>query len=646
MSQTANTPLWAKVLVGVIAASFLAYAWAYLASKLFLLILFKGDPPFASSATTVVEYLFIHSGNRDVVGPALASIVGVGVGVVGFPAWLLWPQQRKLYGDARFATPAEIRKAGLIADDGVIIGKYKGKYLTSPGQHHVMLAAPTGSGKGVGNVIPNLLNWNHSAIVLDVKRENFGLTAGFRAKHGHKVFLFDPAASDRRTHRWNFLGYVRDDHAQRVDDLQKIGYILFPDISGVDPIWSGGCRSLFLGLALYLFETPGKPRTPGQVAREGFGLDVERFKSMIADRQKAGSPLSSTCELALLDYLNAPDKTRDSIRKTFTSRMELFLNPTIDAATSANDFDLEALRKERITIYLGVTPDNLGRLSSLLSLFFQQVVDLHTRELPERNPALKYQLLLLIDEFAALGKMQVIVDAIAFIRGYNIRLLPIFQSPSQVRAIYGAEHALAFFQNHTLRIVYEPADFASAKEISEELGTETVTKKNRSRPTLGGKGGSVSDSDHGRAVLLPQELTTIGSDTEIIFMRGQRPVKCDKITYYNDPVFIDRLKAVAPSLAKIGRRMPKRQELSHALFSGELAVDVPVLEPVEAARIELPDDKRAFKAVELQDLDRLDSIPLSDFSLDFSKIEIPDGEMDEDDADAFADAVYQRMINS
>lgn len=646
MSQATNTPPWAKATVLAVVGAFLLYAWGLLASKLFLLLLFKGAAPIDATALTVFSYLADHSQNKQVMGPALLSLALPGAGILGLIVFLLWPQQRKLYGDARFATDREIRAAGLLGAEGLIIGEYKGRYLTSAGQHHVMLAAPTGAGKGVGYVLPNLLNWNGSAIVLDVKRENWDLTAGFRAENGHQVFLFDPAAPDRRTHRWNPLGYVRDDPALRIDDVQKIGYILFPDVHGVDPIWSGGCRSLFLGMALYLLETPGKPVTLGQLARETYAGDAARFKTILADRQKTGNPLSQVCELALLDFIEAPDKTRDSIRKTFTSRLELFLNPTIDAATSANDFDLEDLRKRRITIYLGVTPDNLGRLSALLSLFFQQVVDLHTRERPERNPALKHELLLLIDEFAALGKMQVLVDAIAFIRGYNIRLSPIFQSPSQVRAIYGPEHALSFFQNHTIRIVYEPADFASAKEISEELGIDTVSKKNKSRPVMGGKGGSVSDSDHGRAVLLPHELTTIGSSTQIIFMRGQRPVKCSKITYYDDRMFIDRLKSVSPSLAAIGKRLPTRQELSGAMFRGELAPEVMPVEPIQVDRVALPADKRPMKAVELEDLDRLDSVPLSDFNLDFSKVDVPTGEMDEDELAAFADSVYQQMIQT
>lgn len=645
MSQTASPPMWVKaVLAGVLLLGLL-YGWAFLASKLFVLILFKGNPPITADAFTIFRYMIEHGEREKVMKLALICLGLVGAVLGGLIVFLLQQKPRALYGDARFANDKEIRDAGLMTDDGLIVGEHKGRYLTSPGQHHVLLAAPTGSGKGVGIVIPNLLAWNHSAIVLDVKRENWGLTAGFRKQHGHKVYLFDPAAPDRRTHRWNFLGYVRDSHADRVDDLQKIGHLLFPDIDGTDPIWSGGCRSLFLGLALYLFETEGKPRTPGQIAREGYGLDVEAFKTLLGDRRAANNPLTETCELAMRDFLNAPDKTRDSIRKTFTSRMELFLNPNIDAATSANDFDLAAMRSERITVYLGVTPDNLGRLSVLLNLFFQQAIDLHTRELPERNPALKYQLLMLIDEFAALGKMQVLVDAIAFVRGYNIRLMPIFQSPRQVQAIYGERHAAAFFENHTLRIVYEPANHNIAKEISDELGTETVTKKNKSRPTSG-KGGSVSDSDHGRALLLPQELATIGSDVAIVFIRGQRPVKCGKIRYFADDLFLSRLASVSPSLARLGKKKPSKEQLASAMANGELAPEVPEAPAIVNERLAAPVDTRPFRALELSDLDKIDSVPLSDFSLDFSAVDVPTGDMDEDELAAFADSVYQRMVNS
>lgn len=662
MTQRANIPSWAKWLIGILAAGIVGFIWMTLASKIFVAIIFKGDAPFKAETLTIVEYLVAYHQNRKIVGPALLSILLSGALTIGLPLWLMVPKKRKLHGEAHFASSKEVSEMGLFTDDGLVVGRYKGKYLTSPGQHHVMLAAPTGAGKGVGCVIPNLLSWNHSAIVLDVKKENFRLTSKFRESCGHKAFLFDPGSTDRRTHRWNPLGYVREDHALRVDDLQKIGEKIYPDVDGSDPIWTGGCRSLFLGVALYLFETEGSLRTMGQVTREVFGLDDDKLKEKLDSRAKAGNPYSTECELSFRDYLKSPEKTRESIRKTFTSRLELFMNPNIDAATAANDFDLTKLRQERITIYLGVTPDNLGRLAPLLNLFFQQVLDLHTRTLPEHDPTLKYQLLLLMDEFVAMRKMQVLLDSIAFIRGYNIRLMPIFQSPSQVEALYGKAHALGFFQNHTCRMMYEPADFETAEALSKELGTETVTKWSKSKPLFGGKGGSQSESDQGRALMLAQELTTMGGKSLILLMRGQIPVKCDKVFYYDDHTFLDRLKSVSPSLAALDdtpfnralgavglgpiKRKPSKKQLDAAQFGSELSTDPPQAPLAVVRALERPADTRPMRNIELADLDKLDSMPLADFNTDFSGLEVPDQEMDEDQLEAFADTVYQRMINN
>jgi type IV secretion system protein VirD4 len=640
MGSAQKMPRWATwtfgsalAVVGLVMASMVA-------SKVFAWMLFRGEPPFPVRPWTIIAYVWSYGMSGQVKTPATFGAIAGIVALVLPVAVLLAPVRRAMFGDARFATRREIEAADLLSGDGIILGQWNGEVLTSRGQHHVMLAAPTGSGKGVGVVIPNLLAWNHSAVVLDVKLENYRLTAGYRTKCGHKTFLFNPADPNRRTHRWNPLAYIRSDAALRVDDVQKIAYILFPDVDGSDPIWTASSRTLFLGMALYLVETPGKTVSLGQVARETFAGDPMRFKTIIADRQAAGNPLSSACVSAIMDYLETSDNTRTSIRKTFTSRLELFLNPNIDAATAGNDFDLAALRSERMTIFLGVTPDNLGRLAPLLSLFFQQVIDLHTRELPEHNPALKYQLLLLIDEFAALGKMRVLVDSIAYIRGYNIRLMPIFQSPSQVRAIYGHDHAENFFENHTCRIVYEPANFKVAKEISDELGTFTAKSRSKSTPAaLAGKGGSVNTGEGGRALLMPQEVLTIGQDTEVLFVRGVRPIMGSKLKYFADPRFVDRLKTVSPALAALGKAMPSREQLSAAMVS-DLAPEVPIAPEAVIERAALPEDTRALRPVELADLDRLSSLPLSDFSLDFSGVEIPTGELSEDQLEALADTVY------
>jgi type IV secretion system protein VirD4 len=554
MSQSASVPSWLKATLVAVLALVAIPLWLYLAGVAFHWIALRGEDA-APDLMSWLSYRHFYGDDPAVRKKLMISALAA-TAVVLSPGALLWLKPRQaLHGKARFANLTEIRRAGLLTNDGdgILLGR-KGNQFLSAGLAqfpHVMLAAPTGSGKGVGVVTPNLLNWNHSIIVLDIKQENWTLTAGFRQKHGHEVYLFDPASPQGRTHRWNPLGYIRYEEGLRVDDIQKIGNIIFPDMDGADPIWSASCRSFFLGIVLYIMETPGTPLTLGQVAREAFADTENRLIDIINERRAARNPLSVLCESALLDYANTADDTRTSIRKTFTSRLELFLNPILDAATSANDFDLNALRKRNISIYIGITPNNLGRLAPLVNLFFQQVVDLNTRELPEHNKELSRQCLLLLDEFKSLGKLPLIVDAIAFLRGYGVRLLPIFQSPSQIREVYGDEAAKTFFQNHAVRISYTPADIDSATEISNELGNTTVKSASHSRPDFFSQGSrSISDSEQSRALLLPQEVMDLGADEVLVFARSCKPVRANKIRWYKEPLFSSRVLP-APDIAEI-----------------------------------------------------------------------------------------------
>ena len=563
---------------------------------------------------------YTHHRHVKKVGGAL-KLGGLGATVpfaLFFVLMFMRPKQ-SLHGDAKWGGRRDAKKAGLLdgGDDGIIIGKLGNDYLTAGLKQypHVMLAAPTGSGKGVGVVLPNLFNWNHSVIVLDIKLENWTLTAGFRKQHGHEVYLFNPLDPKRLTHRWNPLAYISEDPNLRVDDVQAIGQILFPDIDGTDPIWSASCRTLFTGLVLYLIETPGKPVTLGQVAREAYSGDDKRWKKIVEARKTEGNPLSEACANSLLDYVNTSDNTRTSIRKTFTSRFDLFTNPIIDAATSANDFDISAVRKRRISIYLGITPNTLDRLAPLLNLFFQQVVDLNTRQLPEHNPELKVQCLLMPDEFRSLGKMKVLVNGIAFFRGYGIRVLPIFQAPSQVREVYGDDAAKTFFKNHHIRLAYTPADIDDATEISRELGNFTYKATSKSKPMAFSKGSqSQNESDQARALLLPQEVKDIGEDEEIVFAKGCKPLRVTKIRWYQDPTFKDR---VLPPPTLTPAPLPER------------------------GTVEDPDE---WDDVDAGDVETLYDRPASDFSLDFSDVEIPKGELSETEAESLADELYASLV--
>ncbi|MBM7072441.1 type IV secretory system conjugative DNA transfer family protein [Shewanella sp. 202IG2-18] len=219
-------------------------------------------------------------------------------------------------------------------------------------------------------------------------QENWNISAGFRQAHGQQCFLLNLAPRDYQSHRWNPLHYISSDPSFRINDIQKIGQMLFPNINNESPIWQASARSLWLGLVLYLLETPPQPVTMCEVMRQ-LNKGDNHLIELINDRMNGHSPLSNQCHASLKEYLETPERTRGSIRKSFTSALELFYNPVIDAVTANNDFDLRELRSKRLSIYVGVTPDDLQRLAPLINLFFQQLIDLNTRELPEQNANLK-----------------------------------------------------------------------------------------------------------------------------------------------------------------------------------------------------------------------------------------------------------------
>ncbi|HEX7946382.1 MAG TPA: type IV secretory system conjugative DNA transfer family protein, partial [Phenylobacterium sp.] len=416
--------------------------------------------------------------------------------------------RRPLHGAARWASEADIRRGGLRARTGIVLGRKGGRLLVFGGQEHVALYAPTRTGKGVGVVIPNLLTWPDSTVVLDVKRENWDATAGFRAAHGQKVHLFDPLDPDGRTSRFNPFGHIdRDDPVAVVDELQRIAAMLFPHPVSADPFWAESARTGFIGVAAFLAETPERPLTFGALYAELTASDPRvRFPALIADRIKQGRPLSDGCTRALTDFCAASENTFASIRQTLTSRLNLWVNPRVCAATAASDFDLGALRQKRTSIYLAASPDNLARLAPLYALLFQQLVDQSCRQRPDpkREP---HQVLLLLDEFARLGHAEVLARSFAYVAGYGLRLLPVLQSPAQLRAEFGADVTEEILTNCAVEVAFAPKELRLANELSDRLGFTTVRSPSRSRPTGLSRGHrSVSESEQRRALLLPQEI--------------------------------------------------------------------------------------------------------------------------------------------
>lgn len=621
--------------------------WMYAAGSIFLQLMHQDYAD--AQLLTFYQYVY-HYGHIEVIHKKLSVAGGLAFALLAVPAVLiLKPKPKTLHGDATFARKDEIRKAGLLGEDGIIVGQLGQKFLMYAGAMHAIVTAPTRSGKGVGIVIPNCLNWRESLVVLDTKQESFDFTSGYRAKYGQECFLFNPAARDYRSHRWNPLGYISEDPNFRIDDIQKIAGFLFPDLDGQDPIWTSSGRSLMLGTVLYLLETPGKPVTLGEVLRTVTQQEEAGrfFARIIQERIDAGQPLSATCMSALNDFIGTSDNTRTSIRKTFSSRFELLYNPLVDAATSANDFDLRNLRKKRMSVYVGVTPDNLERMSPILNLFFQQLIDLNTQELPLKNPALKYKCLLLMDEFTAMGRIPALSKGVSYVAGYNLVLMPIIQGHSQLRDVYGDDAADTFAINLGLQIEYAPRDHDRAEAISKALGDQTWRVKTWSR-TLGSKGNrSINQSDQRRPLMLPQEVKEIGMWKQFIFMENVRPILCTKIRYYAHKAFVDRLKEISPSLASLDKALPHREQLEQAAGSGELRAPVPTLcvhlpefVPITPGNSESGTPHRTLRP---DDLSVIASWDESAFSCDFSDIQIETNHPTDEELQAGVDELLAKF---
>ena len=549
----------------------------------------NGADPALAGPFSIIEYwkLYAHSSEKFVRVSVQLCAIGPWALLAGFIGWaVIAKQNRPLHGAARFANTAEIRKAGLLDPKGgldktILVGKKNGRYLTYGGYQFVILAAPTRSGKGVGIVVPNCLNYSDALVVLDIKGENFDITSGFRAKHGQKVYLFAPFDEAGVTHRYNPLEYISDDPAQRLGDIDAIGTALYSGGNQNDKFWSENAKDLFRGLCLFVLERKDLPKTFGEILRQASGKGKPLKEYIFEELKKAqdtGHPFSNACIDCLNRVLSNSENTLAGIVATFGTPLLIFQNPRVDLATSANDFDLREVRRELMSIYFKMPPNKLKEGSVLVNLFFDQLLNLNTRVLPSQDKTLKHQCLVLLDEMTSIGKVAMIAQAVSYMAGYNMRLLTIIQNKSQLEDVYGKAGALTLLSNHALMVMYAPSPTvqSDAQEYSEMLGYETV--KSRSR-TSSMQSSSTSTSDQRRALMLPQEIRELGQTREIVSLENCKPILCDKIRYYEHPDFTCRAHLPPPSIPKqdIDTFIAKIENRTRPMTAGEMAA------PSEAA---------------------------------------------------------------
>lgn len=480
-------------------------------------------------------------------GGAIAASGGIASAAVAIGASVWRARQSKLattYGSARWADHGDIAKARLLNSAGVFLGRYGTDYLRHDGPEHVMAFAPTRSGKGVGLVVPTLLTWPGSAVVHDIKGENWEITSGWRSKFSHCI-LFNP--TDSRSAAYNPLLEVRRG-AQEIRDVQNIADILVDPEGALERRnhWEKTSHSLLVGAILHvLYAEPDK--TLRGVA--GFLSDpAQPFEATLEAMMTTphlGDRPHPVVASAAREVLNKSDNERSGVLSTAMSFLGLYRDPTVAAVTSRCDWRITDLieAEHPVSLYLVVPPSDISRTKPLIRLLLNQIGRRLTETLETRRDADRHSVLLMLDEFPALGRLDFFESALAYMAGYGLRAFLIAQSLNQIDKAYGANHAI--LDNCHVRVAFATNDERTAKRISDALGTATELRAQRNyaghrlAPWLGHL--MVSRQESARPLLTPGEVMQLSPDDEVVMVSGHAPIRAQKLRYHQDRNFLVRV---------------------------------------------------------------------------------------------------------
>ena len=386
------------------------------------------------------------------------------------------------YGSARWATAKEVTAAGMLRDRGVLLGQLDGAYLRHDGPEHVLAFAPTRSGKGLGLVVPTLLSWTGSAVIHDIKGENWAVTAGCRSLFSH-CLLFDP--TNRLSARYNPLLEVRRGEHE-VRDVQNIADILLDPEGALERRnhWEKTSHSLLVGAILHVLYA-GEEKALASVAR--FLSDPERpfastLKAMMTTNHLGtheAPMIHPVVASAARELLNKSENERSGVLSTAMSFLSLYRDPAVAAVTSACDWRIADLLEgsHLVSLYLVVPPSDISRTKPLVRLILNQIGRRLTEQLQSREDGQRRQLLMMLDEFPALGRLDFFETALASMAGYGIRAFLIAQSLNQIAKAYGENNSI--LDNCHVRVAFASNDERTAKRISDALGTATEQRAMR-----------------------------------------------------------------------------------------------------------------------------------------------------------------------
>jgi type IV secretion system protein VirD4 len=445
------------------------------------------------------------------------------------------------HGSARFASRKELKK--LQGNDGLLIGRNPGtgRLLRYDGPAHLITLAPTRAGKGVGTVIPNLLAAERSVLVIDPKGENARIAGEARRRFG-TVHVLDPfEVSGMSSAAYNPLDRLTPDSLDLGEDAASLTEALVMDPPGqvTEAHWNEEAKAILGGLIMFCVCHEDRNRRSLATVREYLTLPRDRVRALLElmqDSDAAGGLIARAANR----FLGKADREAASVLSNAQRHTHFLDSPRIAKVTSRSDFHFSDLRHRITSVFLVLPPNRMDAYSRWLRLLVSQALQDIARDAEASVGALgasqrlKAPALFLLDEFAALGRLEAVERAMGLMAGYGLQLWPILQDMSQLRDLYG-ERAGTFIANAGVQQVFGVNDFETAKWLSQMIGQETTGYQTDSfKP---GDNPSFSNNLTGRDLLTPDEIMQMPPDLQLLRVQGQSSALAQKLRYYADPEF-------------------------------------------------------------------------------------------------------------
>jgi len=576
----------ARIVIGLVATAFVFLAWSLVYA---VIVGWRFDPRLPSEGA--VRWALLHSLNAEYSakvllrsadhfwrrmlypatqaetairgGIALGLVLAAGAGLA-IAAHVLRPL--KPYGEAKFGSILDAEKRRLTRRSGLILGRLSGATITSDEPGHVLVIGPTRSGKGQSFIGPNGIMWQGSAVFFDPKKENFAIFGAYRAAAGDKVYLFNPG--ELRSHRYNPLDFIRRDETMPTDALVVAGFIV-PDTSG--EVWGKSARLLLAAMIGYVLTSPlcEGARHLRSVARMLVsGKDISVYLKSIVLTE--GEAVPSWVVDAFNQYIALESETRNSAVFNLNIALNPWNNRLVAAATATSDFDIRELRRQRISIFIGCSVAQLDAFRPLLNILIQQIHDVLMMAPPGRDEP--HQVLLMIDEFRQLGRMDDLVSKLTINAGYGFRVVIVLQNLSQLDEVYGKAVRETTVSACATQLYIRIDNLDTSEYLSKMLGETTIELKRTSLRRGGILGSKTINTDYDAVPLrTPQQLRQMDPRKIIVLVSSAPPFELERVIYHDDRPYRQALEQVrfksvnVPELEAFAEQARRPQALAQSV---------------------------------------------------------------------------------